>query len=146
VWWSLTGDAVLTGWAGGPAAQALSARSAQAIEQIALGQLSKIFRLPKAVLNAGLLDSATHNWSRDPFSRGAYSFVRAGQDNAPKELRRPVEDTLFFAGEATADGEEIGTVHGALSSGLRAAGEVAAALAAPLKRDLTDRLTEAGVG
>jgi monoamine oxidase len=130
VWWSLTGDAVLTGWAGGPNAQSLSIRSARAIEQIALGQLSKVFRVPKTVLGAALVDTATHNWSQDPFSRGAYSFTRAGQDDAPKKLRQPVENTLFFAGEATADGEEIGTVHGALASGLRAASEVAAALGA----------------
>ena len=70
----------------------------------------------------------THNWSRDPFSRGAYSFIVAGQENAAEKLRQPVQDTLFFAGEATADGEEIGTVHGALASGLRAAEEAGAAL------------------
>jgi monoamine oxidase len=39
-----------------------------------------------------------------------------------------VRDTLFFAGEATADGEETGTVHGALGSGIRAAKEVAVVL------------------
>jgi monoamine oxidase len=39
-----------------------------------------------------------------------------------------MQATLFFAGEATADGEEVGTVHGALSSGVRAAKEVIAAL------------------
>ena len=44
-------------------------------------------------------------------------------DDASEWLREPVQDTLFFAGEATADGEEIGTVHGALSSGLRAAAD-----------------------
>jgi monoamine oxidase len=128
VWWSLSGDAVVTGWAGGPKAQSLTGRSACAIEQLAVGELSKVFRVSKTALNAALLDSASHNWSRDPFSRGAYSFIRAGQDEAPEKLRRPIEETLFFAGEATADGEEIGTVHGALSSGLRAATEVGHAL------------------
>jgi monoamine oxidase len=70
----------------------------------------------------------THNWSRDPFSRGAYSFITAGHEDAAKKLREPVQHTLFMAGEATADSEEIGTVHGALASGLRAAKEVGAAL------------------
>jgi monoamine oxidase len=41
-------------------------------------------------------------------------------------LAQPIEDTLFFAGEAT-DAEEEGTVTGALQSGVRAAGEVLAA-------------------
>jgi monoamine oxidase len=67
-----------------------------------------------------------HNWSRDHFSRGAYSFPSAGHDEGPAKLAEPLRDTLFFAGEATASGEEIGTVHGALASGLRAAKEVLA--------------------
>jgi monoamine oxidase len=66
----------------------------------------------------------SHDWTRDPFSRGAYSFTAAGQDLAGRELRRPVAGTLFFCGEATAEGAEVGTVHGALRSGLRAAREV----------------------
>ena len=41
---------------------------------------------------------------------------------APRALRRPVDGTLFFAGEAT-NGEQIGTVAGALASGRRAARE-----------------------
>jgi hypothetical protein len=39
-------------------------------------------------------------------------------------LRRPVDDLLFFAGEALAEGGEIGTVHGAILSDRRAAAEV----------------------
>jgi hypothetical protein len=44
-----------------------------------------------------------------------------GGQSARARLRRPVEDTLFFAGEATAGGGEGGTVGGALQSGLDAA-------------------------
>ena len=47
------------------------------------------------------------------------------------QLNEIASDTLFFAGEATADGEEVGTVHGALASGLRAAGEISSVLRAP---------------
>ncbi len=55
-----------------------------------------------------------HDWSKDPFSRGAYSFTAAGADDGAKKLREPLQDTVFFAGEATAEGAEVGTVHGAL--------------------------------
>lgn len=124
VWWSISGNAVVTGWSGGPNALALAGRSRCAIEQIALGQLSRVLGTTKASLARALADAATHNWSRDPFSRGAYSFTRAGQEGASAKLRKPVAATLYFAGEATADGAEVGTVHGALSSGLRAAQEI----------------------
>jgi monoamine oxidase len=49
--------------------------------------------------------------------------VRVGGEGARERLAEPIEDTLFFAGEAT-DVEEAGTVAGALRSGQRAAREV----------------------
>jgi monoamine oxidase len=130
-WWSLSANRVLTGWAGGPAALQLMHRSSRGICETALASLSRIFGTPKHVLRRSLVDFATHNWTRDPFSRGAYSFIAAGRDEAAEKIRGPVEDTLFFAGEATADDEETGTVHGAFSSGLRAAEEARKALARP---------------
>jgi monoamine oxidase len=42
--------------------------------------------------------------------------------SAAKELAKPVQKTLFFAGEAT-DLDEMGTVAGAVASGQRAARE-----------------------
>jgi monoamine oxidase len=130
VWWSLTTEPVLTGWAGGPAAIALARRSDAQVFQRALRTLGILLGTPAARLHAAVRDWQLHRWDRDPFSRGAYSFTAAGQDEAPAAFRRPVQATLFFAGEATADGEEVGTVHGALSSGGLAAKEAAAALRA----------------
>ncbi|HEX2852879.1 MAG TPA: NAD(P)/FAD-dependent oxidoreductase [Opitutaceae bacterium] len=124
VWWSMSGKPVVTGWAGGPAAIALSKRSERSVVETALASLGRLLGVGKNKLKAALRDYQTHNWTRDPFSRGAYTFVAAGHDDAAERLREPVRDTLFFAGEATADGEELGTVHGALSSGRRAAKEV----------------------
>ena len=126
VWWAMSRAPVLTGWAGGPAAARLSHRSESAIRAEALRSLSEVFNVALPELRAAVTGWATHNWTEDPFSRGAYSFIAAGHEDAAEKLREPVQDTLFFAGEATADGEEIGTVHGALASGLRAAREVAA--------------------
>jgi monoamine oxidase len=128
VWWSLTTAPVLTGWAGGPAAIALARRSDEQVFHRALRTLGVLLGTRAARLQAAVRDWRVHRWERDPFSRGAYSFTAAGQDEASKTFRRPVQATLFFAGEATADGEEVGTVHGALSSGVRAAKEVIASL------------------
>lgn len=130
VWWSLDPEPIVTGWAGGPKAVALAGWSDAAICGAAIGSMAGVLRVKTALLRDVVLGVALHNWSRDPYSRGAYSYTRVGQDSAAQELRRPVENTIFFAGEATADGEEVGTVHGALASGLRAAAEVAAKLGA----------------
>jgi monoamine oxidase len=128
VWWSLDSAPIVTGWAGGPAALALAPRSKCGIFEKALSSLSHVLGARKKDVRAAVLAWETHNWSRDPFSRGAYSFTVAGAEDAAEKLREPVQGTLFFAGEATADGEEVGTVHGALASGLRAAEEVRKAL------------------
>jgi monoamine oxidase len=65
-----------------------------------------------------------HNWERDAYARGAYSYVAAGGGNARQELATPLGGTLFFAGEATDTTGEATTVTGALRSGARAALEV----------------------
>jgi len=51
-----------------------------------------------------------------------------GGMEAQAALARPVQDTLFFAGEATELEGHQATVHGALFAGERAAGEVIASL------------------
>jgi monoamine oxidase len=65
-----------------------------------------------------------HDWQADPYSRGAYSYVKAGAANAPDLLSRPVNDTLFFAGEATDTTANNGTVHGAIASAKRAVADI----------------------
>jgi monoamine oxidase len=80
---------------------------------------------PRARLDAQLEGWATHDWQKDPFSRGAYTYVGVGGRTAPQRLARPVQGTLFFAGEATS-AEETGTVAGAIASGLAAARKVEA--------------------
>ena len=72
-----------------------------------------------------LVSAQYHDWSADPFARGAYSYVTVGGRTARKRLAAPLRDTLFFAGEAT-DDESAATVEGALRSGVRAAHEVLA--------------------
>jgi monoamine oxidase len=72
-------------------------------------------------LGAGVETWHAHNWSTDPFSRGAYSYVRVGGLDAQRRFGEPVEDTLYFAGEAVNAEGHAGTVHGAMATGERAA-------------------------
>ena len=65
-----------------------------------------------------------HDWHNDDYARGAYSFVPAGALDAPERMTRPVEDTLYFAGEHTDISGHWGTVHAALATGVRAAGQL----------------------
>ncbi len=53
----------------------------------------------------------TH-WGTDPFSRGSYSAARIGGSESRKKLALPVEQRLFFAGEAM-DPKWVARVYGA---------------------------------
>jgi monoamine oxidase len=114
---------VLVGWAAGPRADGLHDLDDAARVRRALGSLASTLGVTPAALAADLDAYRVFDWQRDPLARGAYAYVSPGATDAPAVLARPVEDTLFFAGEAT-DLEEMGTVHGALASGRRAAAEV----------------------
>ena len=118
-WWSDTTGPVLTAWAGGPKADELRALAPAELEQAALNGLQTILGISN--LRSRLISSHTYDWANDPHVGGAYSYVPVGGSELPKILAEPIEETLFFAGEATAEDLQMGTVFGALESGLRAA-------------------------
>jgi monoamine oxidase len=62
-------------------------------------------------------------WGRDPWSLGAYASAKPGAYAARAAMRKPVEDRLFFAGEACA-GAFAETCGGAMRSGIENANEV----------------------
>lgn len=74
-------------------------------------------------------------WHGDPWIRGSYSAALPGQGHQRAELARPLEDRLFFGGEATSI-DSHATAHGAYKSGIRAAREVAASLGRALPASL----------
>ena len=47
--------------------------------------------------------------------------MKVGGVAAQERFGDPVEDTLYFAGEAAVPSGEVGTVHGAIASGERSA-------------------------
>jgi monoamine oxidase len=61
-------------------------------------------------------------WCTDPWTLGSYASAAPGQFHQRKQLPRPIDNKLFFAGEATARAN--GLCNGAYWSGVRAAREV----------------------
>lgn len=119
IWWTQypLRTPVLVGWSGGPPAAGLSAAGAA---EKALPELAAQLGVARRRLQSMLVATFHHNWDADPFSRGAYSYAVVGGATAPQRLGRPIDDTLYLAGEATAAGHS-GTVEGAVRSGYRAA-------------------------
>jgi len=120
-------DGVVSAWSGGPPAAALRELSTDDRIRLALDEFGRLFG-ERSRARADFVEGATHDWDRDPFSRGAYSFLAAGGETARTGLALPVGDTLFFAGEASSPDGQGGTVNGALATGERAAGEAIRAI------------------
>jgi monoamine oxidase len=119
VWWTASPPEVpfLTGWAGGPRALGLAGKAIEQLVPLALESAAKIFGIPGRKLASGLRAAYSHDWTTDPYSRGAYSYGGVGALPARALLRRPVSNTLFLTGEALAPKGRNATVPGALSSG-----------------------------
>jgi len=127
-WWTFAPVEVpmLTGWAPADAAERLSSLGGDEICERAFISLSHVFHLPVERCREELLHAYTHNWQNDPYSQGAYSYVAKGGSDTQRELATPIDNTLFFAGEATNFAGHHGTVHGAIASGYRAVNEILA--------------------
>ena len=74
---------------------------------------------------------AATGWLTDPWSRGSYSYALPGHAGDRAVLAAPVDNRLFFAGEATSP-NFFSTAHGAYISGVAAAEAVLAAAAKPV--------------
>ena len=65
----------------------------------------------------------TQDWSKEPFARGAYANDYA-EPRMLKLLQEPVEEKLFFAGDAYTDGHDWGNVHNAIQSAIQSVNQI----------------------
>jgi monoamine oxidase len=122
-WTALPAHApLLNAWVGGPCAARLCELPDQEIIRQAMDCVGTLLPSGRGALE--LQAAYVHNWGRDAFARGAYSYVAVGGGDARQVLATPLGGSLFFAGEATDTTGEATTVTGALRSGARAAVEV----------------------
>jgi monoamine oxidase len=122
VWWTsypLEGN-LLIGWVGGSAAIAL-AGAGRGLPSIAIRSLADALGLNATRLSRRVQKTFHHDWHADRFARGAYSYALVGGADAARTLAKPLQGSLFFAGEATDAEGRTATVHGAIASGRRAA-------------------------
>lgn len=120
-WWtqgSSDDTHLLTGWLGGPAAMQWDTMSDEAIIQSSLASLSKIFRIDIDELARQLSEHFIARWHHSKTASGAYSYETPLSKNAKELLNTPVNNTLFFAGEALYSGPYPGTVEAAFTSAL----------------------------
>ena len=131
-WWTSLAirSTILTGWSAGAHAEGLKNLTREQVLQHALKSLARITGFTLSAIQDQLESMYFHDWHQDVYARGAYSYVAAGALDARKQTAIPVENTLYFAGEATDQDGHAATVHGAIASGRRAAKQILSGLAA----------------
>ena len=125
-WWTQNPveSNLLIGWLAGPRAYELRHSADEIIFERAIESLQHLFSINKEKLLADIVNWKVYNWTADPYTLGAYSFSTLQSEAARKVMVQPVENTLFFAGEALYSGTESGTVEAALISGKEVASQV----------------------
>jgi monoamine oxidase len=127
-------DNVLTCFIMGESAEFMASLGENGAVDQALGELDAIF---ENQATAHFEAAYVQDWTAEPYILGSYSYpapdtfpegyVIGSGESMRDKLAAPVDDRLFFAGEATHN-RHPSTVHGALETGRRAAAEIAAVL------------------
>ena len=120
---NLVSTNVVSVFVGGRFSRWMEKQGRAAAHEFALARIADIFGNDLRKVAGQSIASA---WCTDPWTLGSYASANPGHFHRRKSLPLPIDDRLFFAGEATARCN--GTCHGAYWSGIRAAREVAAAL------------------
>ena len=115
---------MIEGYFGGMLATGLEREGLDGMMAFALDELAGLFG---ADLRRRLRPIAHSAWVLDPLANGSYSCALPGHADDRAVLAAPVDDRLFFAGEACSI-EFFGTAHGAYLSGVAAAERALAAL------------------
>ncbi|MEI9918148.1 MAG: NAD(P)/FAD-dependent oxidoreductase [Bacteroidota bacterium] len=117
-WWTQNPSdlPLLTGWLSGPGTLSLKLSDEELLNE-GIRTLGYIFDCPETTVRSKIRAAKVINWVNDPFARGAYAYKTIETTQAIDLLSQPVEDTVYFAGEAYYHGPEMGTVEAALATG-----------------------------
>lgn len=116
------GAPVIESFFGGDCAEALEDGDATAFA------IDELVALLGGDWRARLTPIAATRWRHEPFIHGSYSHARIGMAAQRAVLAAPVDQRLFFAGEACSR-DDFSTAHGAYATGRAAADAILAASA-----------------
>ena len=117
------GRPMIEGYFGGRLAAELETGGDAAFFDFAVAELTHLLG---AAFARRLKPIRIHRWGADPLACGAYSYALPGCADGRQALAVPVDQRLFFAGEACS-AADFSTAHGAWLTGVSAAEGVIAA-------------------
>lgn len=118
-WWTRypESNSSVVAWMSGPAAEKHKELSDDELLDLALVSISRALGVEKTLIEKEVENYAIKNWSIDPYTLGAYSYTTIETGDAYEVLAKPIDNTIFFAGETMFKGDATATVEGALGSG-----------------------------
>jgi monoamine oxidase len=120
------GRPIIECYFGGELAERLEPGGMEAASAFAADELVGLFG---AGIRKTLRPMCYHGWRTDPWAAGAYSYARPGFAGCRTRLAEPVDERIFFAGEACSPAS-YSTAHGAYETGVAAVKRAVRALAA----------------
>jgi len=125
-WWTQYPDKtnVLTGWLGGPPSAAYITQSDKELLALAFESLATLCNETVDTMWEQFSNGHVFNWDTIPHVQGGYSYGTPASTAAQVLLNTPIENTIYFAGEALYNGTSPGTVEAALVTGKTAAEKI----------------------
>ena len=111
------GHPIVEMFAGGELARDLERAGEAAMAAFGIDELAGRFGNQ---IRSSLRPLVSSAWSADPYALGSYSFALPGHADDRAVWAEPIDDRIFFAGEA-ASAHDFSTTHGAYLTGLDAA-------------------------
>ncbi len=111
---------IIEAYFGGNCAAELEKAGEAAFFEFAASELSGVFG---SDFVHRLKPIRVHRWGGDPFALGSYSYASPGNADCRATLAEPVDNRLFFAGEACSR-HDFSTAHGGYLTGVAAAEQV----------------------
>ncbi|MFZ2031606.1 MAG: NAD(P)/FAD-dependent oxidoreductase [Vitreimonas sp.] len=118
------GRPLIEAFFGGALSRGLAEAGSEAMAAYAKEELADLLG---SAFPSRLMTLAASSWSVDPHAMGGYSYAKPGFADQRAVLAAPVENRIFFAGEACSR-NRYSTAHGAYETGYMAAEQASAAL------------------
>jgi monoamine oxidase len=118
-WWTQCPEPypLLTGWVPGAVRNEMKPMTDEELIGQSLSSLASMFGMESTALRQRVTAACVVDWSAEPFIRGGYSFDTLESVEAKYFLSQPIDNTVYFGGEALYEGPAPGTVEAALANG-----------------------------
>ena len=124
VFWPVTkknsNDFVLTGMISGSNARELNHLYNDNKDKFIKKVICEMEKSFKCSIMPLLMDFYWFDWKNEPFIEGGYSYLIVDEGNTRDIISEPIENKLFFAGEAYSKTGDLGTIHGAIETAYEA--------------------------